>query len=281
MSQRSYVNLSQFQGRTVQLHYRQQGQGKEIVLLHPSPLSSAFMQPLLDVFSKQGTAIAWDTPGYGQSDPLPVMDSGLGGYVDALSQFISALGLKKPIIYGSATGAQIAIEFATAHPEQSSGLILENAAWFYDSERDAMLESYFPDISPKEDGSHLQLVWKMVSQLYHYFPWYDTSAQALVNESEIPLAVKQKTVLDYLIAGEDYHRAYRAAFLNEKPERLAAVQIPTTLIRWDSSLLKKYVDRLDDADLPDNIAMLQCAAGLESRFEALTKAFAEHPGRSD
>lgn len=280
MSQRNYVNLSHFQGQAVQLHYRQQGQGKEIILLHPSPLSSSFMQPLLDVFSKQGKAIAWDTPGYGQSDPLSATTPGLGGYVEALSQFISALGLKTPIIYGSATGAQIAIEFAKAHPDQTCGLILENAAWFHDSERDAMLDNYFPDISPKEDGSHLQLVWKMVSQLYHYFPWYDTSAEALVNESDIPLAVKQKTVLDYLIAGEEYHRAYRAAFLNEKPEKLAAVKIPTILIRWDSSLLKKYVDRLDDAGLPDNIAMLHCSTGIEARFEALTKAFSKHLGRS-
>lgn len=275
MSTRHYATLENEHGEPWQIHYRQQGSGQDILLLHPSPLSSAFMQPLIELFSKQGRAIAWDTPGYGQSDSLPTSLQGLAPYVDALSEFISELGLNKPVIYGSATGAQIAIEFAKAYPEQTRGLLLENAAWFYEDELTQMLDRYFPDIGPKEDGSHLSLVWKMVNQLYHYFPWYDTSESALVNEVKPPLELRHKTMLDYLIAGKDYDLAYRAAFLNERADQLQQVQIPTRVMRWPSSLVRKYVDRLDSVDFPDNIVMKHIDAGLESRFAGLEQTMSE------
>ena len=159
-----------------QIHYREAGVGIPIILLHPSPTSSVFMEPLIELFARHGRAIAWDTPGYGQSDKLPCDTEGLDPYVQALNEFITRLGLDRPVIYGSATGAQLAIEYGKAYPKNTRGLILYNAAWFYDSERDAIMESYFPDISPQEDGSHLQLVWKMATQVYRYFPWYDRSS---------------------------------------------------------------------------------------------------------
>ena len=257
-----------------QIHYREAGVGIPIILLHPSPTSSVFMEPLIEVFARHGRAIAWDTPGYGQSDKLPCDTEGLDPYVQALNEFITRLGLDRPVIYGSATGAQLAIEYGKAYPKNTRGLILDNAAWFYDSERDAIMESYFPDISPQEDGSHLQLVWKMATQVYRYFPWYDRSAP-IKNSVKIPLSVVQQTVLDYLTAGTEYDRAYRAAFLNERPEQLRGLSIPTRLMRWQDSMLKDYTDRLDGADLPANIKMCPAGAGKDNRLSTLEQVLAE------
>ncbi|GAC32366.1 alpha/beta fold hydrolase [Paraglaciecola polaris] len=262
-----------------QIHYRSQGKTSlpVIILLHASPMSSAVMLPIMHALSDSFWVIAMDTPGYGQSDPLTSNQSNgleaqapsLRPYVQALNEFISALGLKKPLLYGSATGAQIAIEYAKAYPETIKGMVLENAAWFKDDERNAILAEYFPDIKAQEDGSHLALVWKMSSQLFHYFPWFDSSEHARVGNAEIPAQVIQDTVMGYLTAGENYHLAYRAAFMNERPEQLQPVTVPTHIIRWQSSLLKQYVDRLDDADLPSNIKMCPAQAGMEGRFIAL------------
>jgi hypothetical protein len=173
-----------------------------------------------------------------------------------------------------ATGAQLAIEYGKAYPKNTRGLILDNAAWFYDSERDAIMESYFPDISPQEDGSHLQLVWKMATQVYRYFPWYDRSSP-VKNSVKIPLSVVQQTALDYLTAGTEYDRAYRAAFLNERPEQLRGLSIPTRLMRWQDSMLKDYTDRLDGADLPANIKMCPAGAGKDNRLSTLEQVLAE------
>lgn len=252
-----------------QIHYRSQGQGRPVILLHPSPLSSTFMQPIMNVLAEHHHVIAWDTPGYGQSDPLPENDGSLKPYVTALKLFIDELKLEKAVLYGSATGAQIAIEYAKAYPESINGIVLDNAAWFYDNEREEMLAQYFPSIEPKADGSHLSLVWNMVDQLYHYFPWFDTSANARVNDAEIPIELMQQTLMDYFTAGKNYHLAYEAAFKNERPEQLSQVTLPTHIIRWKSSILKQYTDRLDNADLPKNIEMKHAEAGNDNRLATI------------
>lgn len=55
-----------------QLHYRELGEGSPVILLHASPLSSEFMLGQIQALASAGyRAIALDTPGYGQSDPLP------------------------------------------------------------------------------------------------------------------------------------------------------------------------------------------------------------------
>ena len=54
-----------------QVHYRRQGQGPAVLLLHQSPQSSREFEPLMASWSENFTVIAPDTPGYGLSDPLP------------------------------------------------------------------------------------------------------------------------------------------------------------------------------------------------------------------
>lgn len=218
---------------------------------------------------------AWDTPGYGQSDLLPSQGEGLQNYVIALHQFLTELEIEKPVLYGSATGAQIAIEYAKSHPKGLSGMVLENAAWFTDSERESIVEQYFPDISPKQDGSHLSDVWKMVNQLYQFFPWFDTNETARVSENTPPSALLQQTLMSYFTAGNNYHLAYRAAFANERAEKLRPVSLPTHIIRWESGILNKYVNRLDDADLPKNIQMKFASSGIENRFAQIKASVEE------
>ena len=265
-----------------QMHYRTQGKSNNpaVVLLHPSPLSSASMLPIMAALSDNFYVVAVDTPGYGQSDPLPSdysdqQQGALSPYVEALHSFIDAINLEAPLIYGSATGAQIAIEYAKAYSTDVPGIVLDNASWFYDDERQAILSQYFPDISPVSDGAHLTLAWKMSRQLFQFFPWYDTSPNARVGMTEMPAKVVHDTVMGYLSAGENYHQAYRAAFLNERPEQLAQVTVATRIIRWSDSLLKQYVDRLDDANLPSNIVMHPAASGIENRYLALQEALLE------
>ena len=162
-----------------------------------------------------------------------------------MHSFIKALGLSKPVIYGSATGAQIAIEYARKNPQHIRGLLLENVDWFFDEEREEMMAPFFPMITPQLDGSHFQFLWKMATQLYRYFPWYDTSDARLTNSTGAPVDVIHQSALHYLLAGNHYDRAYRAAFMNEKPEPLASLVVTTRIIRWQGSILRVYTDRLE------------------------------------
>ncbi len=103
-------------------------------MLHPSPLSSAFLEPLIAYLATDFEVLAPDTPGYGDSDPLDVETDGLDPYVDVLAQLLGAVGWDRALVYGNATGAQLAIELAKAAPAPIAGLVLENAAAFTDAE---------------------------------------------------------------------------------------------------------------------------------------------------
>ncbi|MBU3023532.1 alpha/beta fold hydrolase [Aestuariibacter sp. A3R04] len=248
------------------------GAGTPIIVLHPSPLSSRFMQPLMSVLATEGNRIiAWDTPGYGDSDALPSNGGNLHEYADCLREFITGLGISSAIIYGNATGAQIAIEFSKLYPAMCERLILENCAIFTDEERADFFEHYFPDLTPRADGGHLQVAWKMVNQLFEYFPWYDTSAQARLNTPKPDLDVIQATFMDYLKAGPHYASAYKAALENERPEKLQAVSVTTDIVLWQSSMIHHYCERLRDLTLPSNIALHRADAGLAARTEQLCK----------
>ncbi|MEM1412642.1 MAG: alpha/beta hydrolase [Pseudomonadota bacterium] len=256
-------------GGVIQTHYRTAGKGKPLVLLHPSPLSSAFMVPVIQTAEDHFRVLALDTPGYGASEPLPTPGDDLTPYVDWLDAVLDAFGLGSVVLYGSATGAQIAIEFACAHPARVEALVLENAVHFEDAERQDIMARYFPSLAPQADGAHLAEAWRMADQLFRGFPWYE----APVDGPSPPVELVHATAMAYLVAGEDYARAYQAAFNNERAERLAQVPVPTSVMRWDGSILKAQADRFDRFEWPAHITMHHSEATPEARFSALRSVF--------
>jgi len=273
---RAYVDTP-LAGGTIQTHYRTAGEGRPLVLLHPSPLSSAFMTPVIDTARDLYRVIAPDTPGYGASDPLPEPGEDLAPYCDWLEAALDALGLERVLLYGSATGAQIAIEFACRRPARLEGLVLENAVHFEDDEREHILANYFPSLAPRADGAHLLEAWRMADALFRGFPWFE----APMDGPAPPVGLVHATALGYLEAGEDYARAYRAAFRNERAERLARVPVRTAVMRWAGSVLKAQADRLDAFDWPAHITMHPSGPTAEARFAALREVFGQWADPSD
>jgi pimeloyl-ACP methyl ester carboxylesterase len=268
MISKAYATL-QLGDRPVQTHYRTAGAGAPLVMLHPSPMSSAFLAPVIESVEEFATVIAPDTPGYGQSDPLPEPPEDLAAYVDWLRRLLDVLGVRRSGVYGSATGAQIAIEFARAHPDRVDYLLLENVVHFSDEDRARIMKDYFPSLEPRADGSHLQMAWTMADALFRRFPWFDESDEAAVGMANPPLELVHAVTLAYLDAGPDYDRAYRAAFMNEKIENIQAVERPTYIMRWPGSMLRRYADRFDDFAWPDHFHMVHCGPSAPDRLSAL------------
>ena len=262
-----------------QTHYRRAGAGSPLVLLHASPMSSALMVPLIERLSDMADVIAPDTPGYGQSDPLPPeqleADADLTPYVNWLAEFIDSQGLDAVGLYGTATGAQIAIEFARCRPDRVRFVVLDNAAHFTGDERDAITRDYFPSIAPEADGSHLQRAWEMAYGVFQWFPWYQQDDTHRISDQAPPTAAVHATAMAYLIAGEHYAEAYRRAFNNEDASRVLDVAAPVRVIRWQGSVLKQYADRYDDFDWPPHIQMIHCGADVAERYAAIRRAVEE------
>lgn len=254
---------------TLDLHYRVAGSGPPLFLLHPSPLSSAFMEPLMRRLARRATLVAPDTPGFGESDPIGANASGLVPYVNAMIALRRALRLDRVAVYGSATGAQIAVEWAKADSDSVVGVVLDNAAVFTDAERERIMDGYFPDVTPATDGAHLARAWQAAHDATMFFPWQHPEAANRVAGGVAPAQAIDTTARGYLSAGPGYEHAYRAAFGNERAERVFPIRAPLVVMRWQGSILKRFSDRFDEYTWGDNVVMAHCGADVGERWSCL------------
>ena len=262
------------------MHFRTAGTGPALVMLHASPMSSAALLPFIEVAAEHTTVIAPDTPGYGWSDPLREPSGDLSGYVAALHSFTERLGLESFSLYGTATGAQIAIEFSKTHDAKVDCLILDNAAHFTDEEKESIVSGYFPDLSPDATGSHLTKIWSVARDQCLFFPWHQTTPETRLWAGGVNTQVVQQMAMEFLQAGKDYDLAYRAAFANEKIERVKPITVPVVIMRWEGSILKPYTDRFDSVEWPDNFTMLYSGPTREQRIQAFKSLFTEGLART-
>lgn len=261
-------------GRT--LHYRTGGQGSPVVMLHPSPLSSAAVLPLAQQLEGHFAVYAFDTPGYGLSDPLPQRPTTLEDYLPTFAAALDALGLPQVCLYGAATGAQFAIEFANRYPDRVAMMVIDSAGHIPADECESIVRDYFPDLTPHHDGRHVMTLWQMVRDLFVFFPWCDRRAERRIDRDLPPAAVMQGMLLDYLRAGADYHLAYRPAFYNERAERAQQVRVPSALVRWDTSIVLRITDALIDAGLPENYTVLRLGPTPAERFGGIRQHLLQH-----
>ncbi len=237
----------------LRIHVQILGKGPAIVLFHPSPHSSAMLLPLAKELATHYTAICVDTPGYGLSDPLPKPPESIEDYTQVFDDLFKKLNIKKFALYGSATGAQIAIRYALNYPDKVSHIFLDNAAHFDDHLRKEILKHYFPDLKPKMDGRHLQVLWNMVSNISQYFPWCFQTEEYKLNTPKLPKEILHHITMDFLKAGENYHYAYKAAFDHENARNVQQLKVHTTIFRWEGSIILKYIDTLLSFNFPEHI----------------------------
>ena len=103
--------------------YREAGEGPALVFLHGLGGNSASWEPQLAVFSSRFRTIAWDLPGFGASDPLPLAEPATGDYGKAFCGFLDVLGIGRAHLVGTSYGTVILAEFARAWPDRVASLI--------------------------------------------------------------------------------------------------------------------------------------------------------------
>ena len=162
------------------------------------------------------------------------------------------------ILYGQATGAQIAIEFARQNPQRVSYLLLESCGYFLPQEMDLLVDGYLPDIRARADAGHLTQVWAMVRDQMTFFPWNWRESAARLERDPPSLAAHHAVALDTLRAGDGYRHAYGAALQRERSGMLDGVRCAGLVIRTQGGPMGPYTDRM--TDLPSGIRMLRCAS---------------------
>lgn len=106
------------------VHYRDEGKGFPLVLLHGAPSSLHSFDGLTPELSRKYRVIRLDLPGYGLTGPNAAGDYSLQFYMKFLDAFLSAVRVDSCYLAGQSFGGHLAGEFAYAHPERVKKLVL-------------------------------------------------------------------------------------------------------------------------------------------------------------
>ena len=199
-----------------QAHYRTVAADARLpclLILHQSPLSSRNYEPLLPLLGGTVRPFAFDTPGYGASDP-PSEEWSIEDYAGFVLDAADKLGAARYHLFGRATGALIAAAAAKKAPERLLSLTLHGLPLYTEEERRALLDGYAPPYRLDDDGSHLAWIW---ARIKHEYPWMDA-------------AMATRMVDDYLAAGPDFASSYRAMWRYDVRKLEGGWDVPTLLI---------------------------------------------------
>tara|TARA_R110001599_G_scaffold235400_1_gene434583 strand:+ start:4009 stop:4935 length:927 start_codon:yes stop_codon:yes gene_type:complete len=109
------------------VHYRDEGQGDVIVLIHGTASSLHTWDDWVEPLSKQFRVIRMDLPGFSLTGPDHKNRYEVEDDVAFLNKFLSRLKLGKVHLVGSSLGGRIAWQYSLSHPEQVNTLTLMNA----------------------------------------------------------------------------------------------------------------------------------------------------------
>lgn len=197
-----------------------------LVMLHASPASAQTLDPLLKGLGKHRPCYAPDTMGFGDSAPPPLDTPEAADYANWVLQAIDALDLDRFHLYGSHTGAHIAVEAALQQPDRIENLVLDGMAMFTPEEQSDVLEHYAPAIVPDEIGSQFNWAWHFIRDQAVFFPYFHRTASHLRGADMLQPELLHDLTVDVLKGLQTYHLGYRAAFRHSGRERLPLIKQP-------------------------------------------------------
>lgn len=238
---RRYLSVD---GRRV--HYRRAGSGPPVVMLHGSPGNSEMLHEEMAAAAEHFTVFALDTPGFGASDPLPGETLTVYDLAAATAAAMNALGLPPCPVYGTHTGAAIAVELGARHPERVSGLVMEGLPLFTDDEIATLFVGYFAKMVPDPLGGHLIATWVRFRDQHTWFPWLSRDVTRL-NPVDRPSPEEiEHWVTMFYRSCATYMPAYRAACYHGMRgyDAAAALARPAVFLASAEDMLYPHLDRL-------------------------------------
>jgi pimeloyl-ACP methyl ester carboxylesterase len=219
---RAFANISEGQ-----MHYRIEGSGEPVLLLHPGVGSSDAFTNAMPYLSRKYLVIATDFLGNGDSDPAP-FEYTMPDHARSLVSFLDSLGIRKVSVVGHHTGAKVAAELAINRPERVNKLVLSAIGYW---EAAANIKKNEPDnftshVEIKPDGSHFMEWWRRAGM------WND------------PLDIIEASVLEYIKAGPRGEEIHWTARAYDTKGRLPLIKCPTLVLSGAAGLFHSAADNV-------------------------------------
>lgn len=230
-----------------QIHLREAGpaDGTPLALIHQSPGSSKQLEPLMTALAEQGRrCLAPDTAGNGDSNALPLSQPEIPDLAEASYQALTGRFDGPFHLYGSHTGASLAMEIAIAHPERVKSLTIEGMGLYSGELQSDVLDRYAREITPDAEATHLMKVWHFCRDQHLFWPYYNRTAEGRLPDGLPDNDTLHDFVVEVLKAMRTYHLSYRAAFRWKKADRLPLLSLPVLVISSPSDMLHEYSPRV-------------------------------------
>ncbi len=114
----------------LKVHYRDEGQGPALVLLHGAGSSLQTWDAWVRDLARDHRVVRLDLPGFGLTGPNATKDYSMDWYVPFLKAFLDRLDVPRAALAGNSFGGRIALEFACAHPDRVSKLVLIDSSGY-------------------------------------------------------------------------------------------------------------------------------------------------------
>ncbi len=148
----------------MQVHYRDEGKGMPIVLIHGTASSLHTWDVWSNTLKKDYRVIRLDIPAFGLTGPHPKRDYSIENYSNFLDQFLIKLNIDSLHLAGNSLGGNIAWYYAAEHPNKVKKMVLLDPSgyikqgdlpWIFTLARTPVLNSiirYFTPRSIVEDN---------------------------------------------------------------------------------------------------------------------------------
>jgi pimeloyl-ACP methyl ester carboxylesterase len=242
-------------GRRVR--YLRAGSGSPVVLIYAN---SATLTAHIKRLSTKHTVFAFDNPGYCGSDPLDLAEITVADLADALAAAMHFMGFTKVPVFGTHTGAAIAIELAMRHPNLVSGLMLDGIPLFTREEFEAHeRDGYFFRLEPQLLGGHFTNSWTRARDWLAFDPWCSrTPEHARLSGPEASAESLHFGMLMYFRYARHYEKPYKAAFKFGEigASRIASIECPCVFAASVTDGLSAHFPRFPPLKANQRIVLL-------------------------
>lgn len=251
--------------------YLSAGEGPPVVLIHSSPGDSAFFLREIPQLATKYAVYAFDTPGFGRSDPLAEPQRDVSFLADAISDALRALNLPPVLVYGSHTGAAIGMELAARHPALVSALMLDGVPVFSDDELNTWFNGFMPPLVPDKQGGHFAAVWTRCRDQSLWFPWSYKQPDHFLGHGVASTERIHSTSMSIMRCGRTYVPAFRSAvfYAPRVPDTMAKIDVPTMITCAKGDPLSAHLDRMPPLKANQHIEKMptgEAVRGLRERW---------------
>lgn len=221
------------------VHYKEEGEGEPLVLLHDAGLSLQIWNNLMPFLTKHYRVIRFDLPGFGLTAASKRFDYSMDKYIYFVKKMTAAVGLSlgKFSILGAGFGGHIAWQYTLLHHHRIEKLILINAQG-YASKNSLSLFQF-----DKKNGLSKGLMrWRGNTWMVNKLLRKQVGNESIINDQLI------REIQDILLCKGNRKSLIRLskAALKDRKHRMPEIKT-STLVIWGSKVEKVNFEK----DLPN------------------------------